>query len=511
LSIEVETRYGRLRGSAKAGIKVFRGIPYARPPLGTDRFHGPRPPEPWTGVRKATRAGAVPVQASVPRLSYLNAGGARQSEKCLYLNVWTPALDTAKRPVLVWIHGGGFLIGSGSTPIYDGYGLAERGDLVVVTFNYRLGALGYLHLNGLGGDDMIGASNAGVRDQIAALEWVRDNIDRFGGDPNNVTVAGQSAGAMSIGALLGAPSARRLFKRAILQSGATEHVMDQDEANESAEVFLRELGGPPVTRQSLANIPVEALLQAQGSTNQALTSLARLMAFLPCIDGEVITENPLDVIERGDASDISLLVGTNLDEWKLFSPFESGLPTLEEDEMRERFEDLLPQISEHPPSANEVIDLYREAVISRGGDPGAFEVWNAFQSARVFHRPASVLAERQRQAGGSAFAYLFTWRPPAMRRVLGACHAMELPFVFGFTGHPAALAFTGMSPAASRLSRRIQQAWIQFVRSGDPSHDRLPGWPGYDDAKRATMVLGRRCYIDHAPLEAERQLIESWC
>lgn len=511
MSPEVETRYGRLRGSTKGGIKIFRGIPYARSPVGTDRFRGPRPPEPWTGVRKATRAGAVPIQASVPRLSYLNAGVARQSEKCLYLNVWTPELDTTKRPVLVWIHGGGFLIGSGSTPIYDGYGLAERGDLVVVTFNYRLGALGYLHLNGFGHEQMEGASNAGVRDQIAALEWVKENIDRFGGDPDNVTVAGQSAGAMSIGALLGSPSARRLFKRAICQSGAAEHIIEQEEANEAADLFLRELGGPPLTRDALANVPVEAILQAQGATNQALTSLYRLMAFLPCVDGDVITEQPLDVIERGAAADIELLIGTNLDEWKLFSPFDSGLPTLEEDEMHERFQELLPLLGGGAPAASEAIESYRQAIVSRGGDPGAFEVWSAFQSARIFHRPAAMLAERQHRAGGSAYAYLFTWKPPAMRRVLGACHAMELPFVFGFTSHPAAIPFTGLSPAATRLSRRIQQAWIQFVRSGDPGHERLPHWPGYDAETRATMVLGRRCYIDHAPLDAERQLLESWC
>jgi para-nitrobenzyl esterase len=459
----------------------------------------------------ATRSGAVPIQASVPRLSYLNAGVARQSEKCLYLNVWTPGVSSSKRPVLVWIHGGGFLIGSGSTPIYDGYDFAERGDVVVVTLNYRLGALGYLHLNDIASDEMEGASNAGVRDQIAALEWVQENIEHFGGDPGNVTVAGQSAGAMSIGALLGAPSARRLFHRAILQSGAVEHIISQDEANEIASVFLHELGGARSPRKALTRASVEDILRAQGATNQALTNLVRLMAFLPCVDGDVIPEQPLDAIRRGVTADIPILVGTNLDEWKLFSPFDSGLPTLDDEQVRERFEDVLPQVASRAPAAENAIEQYREATVARGGDPHAFEVWSAFQSARIFHRPAAQLAELHHKAGGSSYAYLFTWRPPAMRKMLGACHAMELPFVFGFTRHPAALPFTGFSTAATRLSRRIQQAWIHFIRSGDPSHERLPKWPSYDESRRATMVLGRRCYLDDAPLEAERQLIAGWC
>jgi len=508
---EVETSCGRVRGAESGGVNVFRGIPYARSPIGRERFRAPGPPEPWTGVRKATRHGAVPIQASVPRLTYLNAGGTRQSEECLFLNVWAPARSEAKRPVLVWVHGGAFLIGSGSTAIYDGHGLARRGEIVVVTFNYRLGALGYLHLNGIGGEEFHGASNAGLRDQIAALEWVKENIAGFGGDPENVTLAGQSAGAMSIGALLASPRARGLFHKAICQSGAMEHVMDQDEANEVASVFLRALGGPPTSIETFERFPVDDLLKAQGVTNRELTNFERLMAFVPCVDGDVIPEHPLDAVRRGDTADIPILVGTNLDEWKLFSPFDTGLPTLSEDEMRERFDELLPNVTRRAPRVSTAIARYRAAILARGGDTSPFEVWNAFQSARVFHYPASVLAEQHSRAGGRAFAYLFTWRPPAMRRVLGACHAMDLPFVFGFTGHPAAIPFTGLAPAATRLSRRIQQAWVHFIRSGNPTHERLPEWPAYDQTERTTMVLGRRCYVDNAPLEEERQLLASWC
>ena len=507
---EVETSYGRIRGYEVRGIRGFRGIPYARPPVGPLRFRGPEPPEAWAGTRKATRPGAVPVQASVPMLSFLNAGGARQSEGCLYLNVWTPGVDGAKRPVLVWIHGGGFLIGSGSTRIYEGHGLARRGDVVVVTFNYRLGVLGFVHLNGVGDEEFSDASNAGVRDQIAALEWIRDNIERFGGDPDNVTVCGQSAGAMSIGALLGAPRARKLFHRAICQSGAAHNVLTQRQADGIAEIFLGELGGPPRSIDALARIPVERILKAQGATNRRLASLERLMVFLPVVDGDLIPETPIEAVRNGGAADIPLLVGTNLDEWKLFTPLDSGVPTLAEEALIDRFQDLLPLVASHAPSPEAAAFQYREAVRARGGQTTPFEVWSAFQSARIFHHPAWLLSESQSNARGAAYSYLFTWRPPALRRTLGACHALDIPFIFGLTNHPIARPFTGLAASASRLSRRMQHAWINFARSGDPGHESIPAWERYDADTRATMVFGRDCYLADAPLEAERALWERW-
>jgi para-nitrobenzyl esterase len=373
-----------------------------------------------------------------------------------------------------------------------------------------LGALGYIHLNGVGGDDFKDASNAGVRDQIAALEWVQDNVEHFGGDPENVTVAGQSAGAMSIGALLGAPRARKLFKRAVFQSGAMEHVLTQDEADEAASIFLRELGGPPREVDVLARVPVDKILKAQGVVNQELTSIERLMAFLPCVDGDLIPEHPLEAVRKGDTAAIPILIGTTLDEWKLFTALDSGLPTLSEDDIVKRFEELLPKVTSHAPDPTEAVEQYRDAVRSRGGKTSAYEVWSAFQSARVFHNPAWQLAQEQSNAGGQAYSYLFTWRPPALRRTLGSCHALDIPFIFGFTSHPVAIPFTGLSPAATRLSRRMQHAWINFARAGDPGHEQLPNWPVYDTHSRATMVFGRKSYLDHAPLEDERRLFESW-
>ena len=507
----VATSGGRLRGREQRGIQSFLGIPYARPPIGPRRFRAPEPPEPWTGVRDALRYGPAALQPSLPLFeSFALAGGGRQSEDCLYLNIWTPGLDGARRPVLVWIHGGGFLIGSGGLRLYDGAGLARRGDLVVVTLNYRLGALGFLHLHGRGGE-LIGASNAGLRDQIAALAWVRQNIDRFGGDPAQVTVCGQSAGAMSVAALLAAPAARPLFARAILQSGAADHVLAPEQSEAVSQAFLEELGGPAPTAEALARLESARILAAQARVNRRLANLAQLMVFLPAVDGDVLPEAPLAALARGAAAQIPLLVGTTLDEWKLFTLVERGLPAMREDQLLRRLEGLLPQVGPGAPKAPLAAAAYRDALRARGGRTTPFEVWCAFQSGRVFHYPASKLAEAHARAGGTVYNYLFTWRTPFLRRALGAFHALDVPFVFGLGRSPLFRTLASATGTAGRLAGTMQDAWAGFVRTGAPGHRGLPSWPRYDPAQRATMALGRRCALAHTPLEAERRLWQRWC
>jgi para-nitrobenzyl esterase len=507
--LEVETQYGRIRGSESAGIRSFKGVRFASPPVGAYRFRPPTPPEPWREIRDATTPGPAAPQYALPWFGWISAAGVAPGDDCLSLNVWTPGLDGARRPVLVWIHGGGFMVGSGSTGIYDGRDLARRSDVVVVTINYRLGALGYAHLGSVLGDGFEESTNLGVRDQIAALEWVRDHIDRFGGDPGNVTVFGQSAGAMSIGALLGAPRARALFHRAICMSGAADHVLDADMSRQVAERFLGALGGPAPSHEFLGRIPLGEILRAQAEAMAQLSNLETMMVFLPTVDGDVIPEQPAEAARHGKTADIPLLIGATLDEWRLFRLVDPGPRGLGESELIERFEEALAAFPAAP-AGEQAAGEFRDALAARsnGTRPGA--VWSAFQTARMMHFPATRLAEAQTAGGGVAHNYLFSWRPPALRRALGACHGLDIPFVFGAVTHPLVVPLAGFSPTAVRLSRKMQRAWTTFAREGVPGHSQLPEWPAYDSELRSTMVLGRRCELASEPLEPERSLLERW-
>ncbi len=504
-----ETTAGWVRGTTDGNSLVFRGVRYAAPPIGPARFRPPRPPEPWTGEADATRVGPSSPQLAVPAFSWINAAAGRLDEDCLFLNVWTPATDNAKRPVLVWIHGGGFLVGSGSTPVYNGADLANRGDTVVVTINYRLGALGFAHLGHVFPDQLPDSTNLGVRDQIAALEWVQQNIERFGGDPGNVTIFGQSAGGMSVGALLGAPRARELFHRAICMSGAADHVLSGAEAHVVAEKFLQELGGPSPNPVILGRIPLDEILAAANRTMVSLADMRNLMVFLPSVDRDIIPEQPLDQIRAGATADIPILTGATLEEWKLFGLIDGGMAPFNQERLVARFTEVLPDLP-RAPAAPTAARRFHEALGNRSAANREKWTWHAFQSSRVFHWPSIRLAEAQREGGGSAHSYLVTWRAPLARRALGACHAIDIPFVFGNTQHPLARPLTGLRREAHSLSRLMQHAWIDFARSGNPGHERLPEWPEYEAQKRKTMIFGRDCEIADAPLDDERRLLASW-
>ena len=268
----VSTKYGKFKGETTRSGERFTGIQFAQAPIGPLRFQAPVPPAPWSGVKEATAYGpAAPQIGPVNRIirGIIGAAGSRQSQDCLYLNIWTPRSDNARRPVLVWIHGGAFILGSGSTSLYKGGRLSKRSDVVVVTINYRLGALGYLNWQAICDREDRPPANLGVRDQIAALEWVRDNIEGFGGDPENVTIFGESAGAMSIGTLLGVPAARGLFHKAILQSGAAHNISTESKAALVAEHFAEALEIRNPTPEKLQDVPVTRLMQAQARTTRA--------------------------------------------------------------------------------------------------------------------------------------------------------------------------------------------------------------------------------------------------
>jgi para-nitrobenzyl esterase len=465
----VGTSTGRVAGRETSRGLAFLGIPYAEPPVETLRWRAPRPAKPWAGVREATRVGpGAPQRSAFSRRVVGWLGGATAtSEDCLTLNVWTPGCDGARRPVMVWIHGGAFAIGTGGAAVYEGARLAQAGDVVVVTLNYRLGALGFLALRAPGFE-----ANGGLRDQLLALAWVRENVERFGGDPARITLFGESAGAMSVATLLGLPSARGLFAGAIAQSGAAHHVSREETAERVAATFLRELGLGAADAPRLREVPVEPLLDAQVRTAAALGVLGGTLPWQPAIDGALLAESPLAAIERGEGARVPLLVGTNRDEWDLFLLGDPKSRRMDDPALRRRFARVLP-----PGDADEAHALYREV----HADKSPRGVWAAFQTDRVFRAPAERLAAAH-GARAPVWQYLFTWAPPLARGRLGACHAVELPLVFGTLRHPAlALLFSG----GHGLSRRIQARWTELAHTGS-----LAGWEGYTEKRRFVAALG---------------------
>ena len=484
MSDVAHTRSGRVAGLPARGGLVFRGIPYAAPPVGKLRFREPEPVTPWRETRSASHFGPAAPQLGAMSWLVRRAMGAAvggMSEDCLSLNVWTPALDGRARPVLVFVHGGAFVMGSGSTPLYNGASLSRRGDVVVVTLNYRLGALGWLSLREALPDAGDAPANLGLRDQLAALEWVRANIAEFGGDPGCVTVFGESAGAMSLGALLAAPRARGLFRRAILQSGAAHNVSPRAQAARVAGEFLARLGGAGKSFAALCEAPAAEILRAQSETTAALVLRLNGLPFQPCVDGDVLPEPPLEALARGAAAGVDLLVGTNADEWKLFMLGDSAARRMDEAALRRRFTRVLGEAE-----AERAWQAY-------ANEDHPAERWCAFQSDRTFHGPAAQLLDACTSHSRAPYAYRFDWRPPLVGARIGACHGIELPFVFGTVLETWLRPWAAAAPGARKLAHRVQEAWIAFAKTGHPGHSRLPFWPTYDTEKRQAMRLDRRC------------------
>jgi para-nitrobenzyl esterase len=499
----VETTSGRARGVLEDGVRVFRGIPYAAPVSGEGRWRAPRAPEPWAGVRDAALPGPAAPQAPGPTLALLGLLPEATAEDCLFLNVWAPDAAGSKRPVLVWLHGGGFTSGSGALPVYDGAALARAGGAVVVSLNYRLGALGFLHVGELAAREGGPPANFGLLDQIAALAWVRANAAAFGGDPRRVTLFGQSAGAMCAAALLAAPAARGLASRAILQSGAASNVHPTARALRVAAVFFEELGVAPADGRALRSAPLAAVLAAQARTIERLRGELEQPAFQPCVDGEVVPRPPLEAFAAGEAARVPLLLGTNLDEWKFYGLTDPKARALDEAGLLRRFGRGLPGAdAAGRPWAARVVEAYREARAGRASVAPP-ELWFAVQTDRWFRFPAMRLAELH-AAFAPAFAYLFDWASPAFGGALGSCHTLEVPFVFGGDPDPRLRPFVGEGPEARALAARMQRSWLAFAHGDAPGGGELGPWPGYERGLRATMRLGLRPGLEHAPLEAER-------
>ena len=480
-----KTTAGPVRGITRDGIHVFRSIPYAAPPVGTRRFRPPEPVAPWDGVRDATKFGPVAPQNPSPLEAMMGAAEPVISEAdALSLSIFTPAIDDARRPVMFWIHGGAFVIGSGSTPIYDGRRFAEHGDVVVVSINYRLGAFGFLHLDQIFGADFAGSGNAAILDQVLALEWVRDNIAAFGGDPDQVTIFGESAGGMSVGTLLGMPAAQGLFARAIVQSGGSSFCATSDAATIVARAVLAEAGIETVAE--LESASMDSLLAAQAKVSAAGATMD--LPFMPVVDGTVLPQRPIDAIRDGLGA-VPIIIGTNQDEMTLFTVLDLGLGDIDVDTVTTALTKTFGDRAEEVQAAYAA--LYPDATPS--------DLLVTIATDRVFRVPAIRLAEAGTQTRPT-FMYLFTWPSPILHGKLKSCHALELAFMWDALDRPGLSALTGNGPERASLAHAMHTAWIQFARTGDP------GWPAYDVAQRATQRFDTPMAMIDDPMPEQRAL-----
>ncbi len=502
----VSTRSGDVRGIEADGVWSYRAIPYAAAPIGSLRFRSPQPPPSWAGARDASTFGPVAPQPPSGIGSYFPGDPVEQSEDCLVCNVWTPAPGGGSRPVMVFVHGGAFSNGSGSGVMYRGDRLAARG-VVVVTFNYRLGALGFLAHPALAEGAQGGFGNWGLLDQIAALRWVRDNIGSFGGDSGNVTVFGESAGAMSICDLLAAPAARGLFRRAIVESGAALAI-DPPPAARIAERLASLLGLSELGREALSAVPADELIGAQIEVNAEVDAGVGL-PFQPVVDGGLFPRHPEDAIVAGSSEGVDLLIGSNRDEFKLFSFAVLAARELSEADL----EGLVGRYLRGAGIADdtlgtEAIAEYRRARAGRGEPASARAIFDAIVTDWIFRVPQLRLADAHRSRTPATYAYLFDWESPFAGGGLGACHGVELPFVFGTVHEPIIGLFSGTGAEAFQLSEEMQASWVAFAGHGDPSNELTGSWPRYETSTRATMRFGARSGLVDAPYESERQFWE---
>ncbi|EST24802.1 carboxylesterase/lipase family protein [Streptomyces roseochromogenus] len=483
---EVRTAAGVLRGSREAGLAVFRGIPFAESPVGALRFAAPQPVRGWDGVRAALSYGPPPPQSSVFGMDAL----ARETgDGWLTVNVWTPEPSTgAGLPVMVWIPGGAYVIGASSLPEFDGGRLAGSG-VVVVTLNYRLGIEGFAQIEGA-------PANRGLLDQVAALQWVHDNIRAFGGDPDRVTVFGQSAGGGSVAALLAMPRAAGLFRRAVAQS-VPGTFFSPELAADIAAACATELGMRPTVADLSTVAPsrlpsvAEAISVKIGQWKDRWGQIThRPIPFAPVVDGDVLSATPWQALADGAGRDIELLVGHTRDEHRLFSLIDGVLGQV----TREQTETALHTLAPGPDGARR----YRE------GFPAASpeELYELVNADWLFRMPTLRLAQAHTAAGGRTHVYELTWPAPGMGGALGACHGLDVPLVFGnlSSGQPALLIGEHPSPEAEALSARIRTAWTAFAADGDP------GWPAYDIERRLVQLFDTRPAVTAYPEETSRQL-----
>lgn len=480
----LETTSGKVQGIANTGIKEFKGIPYGAPTGGKNRYMPPEKPAPWTGVRECFGHGSICPQ-TLPSLESdysmliqwdLHVGG--MGEDCLSLNVWTPGVnDGAKRAVMVSFHGGGFATGSGNGPQYDGAQLAQFGDVVVVTVNHRLASYGYLHLADLGAPpEFAHAGVAGMMDLVASLEWVRDNIEKFGGDPSKVMIFGQSGGGAKTSTMLAMPSAKGLFHSAGVQSGSTIRSATREQATRSAEALLAKLGISKANIPDIQKVSWQQILYAQ-------TSLGTTASFTPVVDGKVLPHHPFDPTAPPESSDVPVVISTTLEDAALrltnFNLDEAGLKKM----MTERY----------GAKAEPMLALYRD----RYPDKSPFLIQAQILTDEGARRNAMLQADRK-SAFGKAPAYMYLWEfaSSGFDGKFGAVHGTDVSA--SFNNYRDGVGGTG-SRRERALWNRFAGAWVSLAKTGNPNHPHIPNWPPYDTARRATMIFNDEVQVENDP------------
>jgi para-nitrobenzyl esterase len=490
----VETASGRVRGRFFQGVNTFRGIPYGASTAGGNRFMPPRKPLPWTGVRECNEIGLRAPQLANPRVPewFVYDRGEPQGEDCLVLNVFTPSLaDGRKRPVMVWLHGGGFVGGSSGFTVYEGQNLVGMRDVVLVHLNHRLNLFGFLYLGDIGGERYADA-NVGMLDVVAALEWIRDNIASFGGDPNNVTVFGQSGGGSKVSTLFGMPAAKGLFHKAIAMSGSQVRSIPREQATATTERVLASLGVSRPKVDDLQTLPMRRLRDALNDGG------AQGFSFGPVVDGRTLPAHPFDPAASPVGADVPLLIGSTETEatWnesQIYDP-------LTDAELRE---DVAKVLRVDAAAADRVIGAYR----SRRPKTSNLDLYLVVATdASNFRTGTDTQADRKAaQRRAPVYKYYFQWYSPVRGGALRSMHTMDIPFVF--ENYEMAPALVGSGPELKPLGDRMAGAWVAFATSGNPAHGLIPRWPAYDTSTRATMVINDDWSLVNDPYGEEKKVV----
>jgi para-nitrobenzyl esterase len=503
----VETASGRVRGITSDGVHVFKGIPYGASTAGANRFMPPGPPTPWAGVREAAAyAGRSPQAAASPQrpelatvwgpIDMLPVG-----EDCLTLHAWTPGLDNSKRPVMVWLHGGAFSYGSANSPRYDSTRLARRNDVVVFAVNHRLNIFGHLDLSAVGGERFAQSGNAGILDLVAALKWVRQHAARLGGDPENVTIFGQSGGGGKVCALLAMPEATGLFHKAIIQSGASVRFAERERTTRLADAVLKQFGLRSDQLDALQALPIERLQTAVDAAQKTLPRprqpLLDRYNFGPVIDGRVLPGQPFDPAAPATSDDIPIMIGGTKDESSIFLAPDDAVwnGTLTEDELGRRIAAVAGD------AAPALLAYYKR----RDPRASAAERLITALTASNFAVRSVMLAERKAARGHApVWMYSFDWETPAFGGRLKSPHSVDVPFVFDTLERIGA---AHHKPGAQAVADRVSKTWTTFARNGKPDSDALPDWPAYAAGRRATMLLDDECRV---ALDPDGEVREVW-